>query len=61
MAQEELSAGFVTASAGNHGQAVAWCAKKLGAPCTVYVPDDAVSKGTVDGVDGRSGRKTAAS
>jgi threonine dehydratase len=41
---KEISAGFVTISAGNHGQAVAWCAKKLGAACTVYVPDHAVER-----------------
>jgi threonine dehydratase len=38
---EELSRGFVAVSSGNHGQAVAWCAQKLGARCEVYVPDDA--------------------
>lgn len=42
--EEERAQGFVTVSAGNHGQAVAWCAKKLGASCTVYVPDDAVER-----------------
>ncbi|MDA4129111.1 MAG: pyridoxal-phosphate dependent enzyme [Thaumarchaeota archaeon] len=41
---EELRSGFVTVSAGNHGQAVAWCAKKLGADCTVYVPNDALRR-----------------
>jgi len=41
---EEIKRGFVTVSAGNHGQAVAWCAKRLGAPCTVYVPEDAVER-----------------
>jgi threonine dehydratase len=40
----ELRNGFVTVSAGNHGQAVAWSAMKLGAPCTVYVPEHAVQK-----------------
>lgn len=30
-AGEERRKGFVAVSAGNHGQAVAWCAKKLGA------------------------------
>jgi threonine dehydratase len=39
--EEERRSGFVTCSAGNHGQAVAWCAKKLGAHCVVYVPNDA--------------------
>lgn len=40
--EAERAAGFVTVSAGNHGQAVAWAASRLGAPCTVWVPDDAV-------------------
>lgn len=42
--KEERDRGFVTVSAGNHGQAVAYCAKRLGAACTVYVPDDAVQR-----------------
>ena len=41
---EERARGFVTVSAGNHGQAVAWCARHLGSKCTVWVPDDAVEK-----------------
>jgi threonine dehydratase len=41
MTEQERSRGFVAVSSGNHGQAVAWCAKKLGAPCTVYLPIDA--------------------
>lgn len=41
---EERNRGFVTVSAGNHGQAVAWCARRLGSKCTVWVPDDAVEK-----------------
>lgn len=41
---EERKAGFVTVSAGNHGQAVAWAARRLGAPCTVWVPEDAVER-----------------
>lgn len=41
---EERARGFVTVSAGNHGQAVAWCARKLGAPCTVWVPEGAVQR-----------------
>src|SRR5205814_9432977 len=35
---EERAAGVVAASAGNHGQAVAWAARDLGAPATIYVP-----------------------
>lgn len=41
---EERNRGFITVSAGNHGQAVAWCARHLGSKCTVWVPDDAVEK-----------------
>lgn len=41
---EERNRGFVTVSAGNHGQAVAWCARRLGSKCIVWVPDDAVEK-----------------
>jgi len=38
---EERAAGVVAASAGNHGQAVAWAARELGAPATIYVPQTA--------------------
>jgi threonine dehydratase len=38
---DERAAGVVAASAGNHGQAVAWAARELGAPATIYVPLDA--------------------
>jgi threonine dehydratase len=38
---EERAAGVVAASAGNHGQAVAWAARELGAPATIYVPEAA--------------------
>jgi len=41
---QERKQGFVTVSAGNHGQALAWAAKKVGASCTVYVPEDAVER-----------------
>ena len=37
----ELSDGVVTASAGNMAQGVAWCARQLGVPCRVIVPDRA--------------------
>jgi threonine dehydratase len=36
---ELVTAGLLTASAGNMGQGVAWAAKELGVPCTVTVPD----------------------
>ena len=38
---ERTAAGVWTASAGNMAQGVAWCARRLGVPCTVVVPDDA--------------------
>src|SRR5690349_8718206 len=37
---ERLAAGVVAASAGNHGQAVAWAARELGAPARVFMPQD---------------------
>ncbi len=37
----ERLAGVVAASAGNHGQAVAWAARELGIRATVYMPQDA--------------------
>jgi len=41
LSAEERAAGVVAASAGNHGQAVAWAARELGAPATIYVQLDA--------------------
>jgi threonine dehydratase len=37
----EREAGVVAASAGNHGQAVAWAARELGVRARIYVPLDA--------------------
>jgi threonine dehydratase len=37
----ERAAGVVAASAGNHGQAVAWAARELGVRATVFMPEDA--------------------
>jgi threonine dehydratase len=37
----ERAAGVVTASAGNHGQAVAWAARQAEVPATVFMPEDA--------------------
>jgi threonine dehydratase len=37
----EREAGVVAASAGNHGQAVAWAARQLGVRARIYVPVDA--------------------
>ena len=41
LSAEERGAGVIAASAGNHGQAVAWAAREFGAPATIYVPLDA--------------------
>jgi threonine dehydratase len=38
---EERAAGVVAASAGNHGQAVAWAAREGGIAATIYMPEDA--------------------
>ncbi len=38
---EERRAGVVAASAGNHGQAVAWAAREAGIPATIFMPQDA--------------------
>ena len=35
---DQLERGVVTASAGNMAQGVAWCARRLGIPCTVIAP-----------------------
>ncbi|MDQ3994154.1 MAG: threonine ammonia-lyase [Actinomycetota bacterium] len=37
----ERDAGVVTASAGNHGQAVAWAAREAGVQATIFMPQDA--------------------
>jgi threonine dehydratase len=37
----ERAAGVVAASAGNHGQAVAWAAREIGVPAAVFMPQDA--------------------
>jgi len=41
LSDAERGQGVVAASAGNHGQAVAWAARELGAPATIFVPEDA--------------------
>lgn len=37
---EQRAAGVVAASAGNHGQSVAWAARELGAPARIFMPQD---------------------
>jgi threonine dehydratase len=41
LSDAERSAGVVAASAGNHGQAVAWAAREVGVAARIYVPQDA--------------------
>ena len=41
LAPREREAGVVAASAGNHGQAVAWAAREAGISATVFMPEDA--------------------
>jgi threonine dehydratase len=41
LSEPEKRAGVVAASAGNHGQAVAWAAREAGAKATVFMPQDA--------------------
>ena len=41
LSAREREAGVVTASAGNHGQAVAWAARHAAIPATIFVPENA--------------------
>ena len=41
LTDEQRAAGVVAASAGNHGQAVAWAARQAGIGARIYVPQDA--------------------
>lgn len=41
LSREERAAGVVAASAGNHGQAVAWAAREVGAKARIFMPQDA--------------------
>jgi threonine dehydratase len=41
LGEREREAGVIAASAGNHGQAVAWAARELGVHATVFMPQDA--------------------
>ena len=41
LADARRARGLVTVSAGNHAQAVAWAARRVGVPCAVVMPDDA--------------------
>ncbi len=40
LSDEQRAAGVVAASAGNHGQAVAWAAREVGARARIFMPQD---------------------
>jgi threonine dehydratase len=40
LTHEQRAAGVVAASAGNHGQAVAWAAREVGAHARIFMPQD---------------------
>jgi len=41
LSEAQRASGVVAASAGNHGQAVAWAAREAGIPALIFVPQDA--------------------
>jgi threonine dehydratase len=41
LSAQQRAAGVVAASAGNHGQAVAWAAREIGATARIFMPEDA--------------------
>ena len=41
LSSDERAGGVIAASAGNHGQAVAWAAREAGVRATVFMPEDA--------------------
>lgn len=54
LSARELRSGVVAASAGNHGQAVAYAAGARGAPCRVFMPETA-SVTKVEAIEGYGG------
>ena len=38
LSEAQLQSGVATCSAGNHGKGVAYAARQLGVPATIYVP-----------------------
>ncbi len=43
---EECETGVVAGTAGNHGRALAWAARRRGVPCELFVPHDAPTSKT---------------
>ena len=54
LSPQKRDAGVVTYSSGNHGQAVAWAAQRLGCRAVVVMPDSA-PRVKVEGVEGWGG------
>jgi threonine dehydratase len=54
LAQAERDAGVITYSSGNHGQAIAWAAQRLGCRAVIVMPDSA-PRIKVKGVEGWGG------
>ena len=63
LSEAERRAGVVAASAGNHGQAVAWAAREAGVKATIFMPQDApmakVEPTKNYGAQGRARRRDA--
>lgn len=55
LTDSEAANGVATHSSGNHGQALAWAARRRGIPCHVVMPEDAVAakKQAVAGYGGK--------
>ncbi|EGT35520.1 hypothetical protein CAEBREN_23755 [Caenorhabditis brenneri] len=49
LAKEQGAKGVIAHSSGNHGQALAWSAQKIGIPCTIVVPKNA-PQSKIDGM-----------
>lgn len=49
LSQEDIHRGFITASSGNHGRAVAYAAKALGTKALILLPNT-VSRAKLDGI-----------
>ncbi|HEV8593978.1 MAG TPA: pyridoxal-phosphate dependent enzyme, partial [Thermoplasmata archaeon] len=44
LSAEDRRRGLTTISSGNHGMSLAWAAQRLGVPCVVRVPEEAVPR-----------------
>lgn len=51
LTDEQKSRGIITMSAGNHGQGIAWAARKVGCRAVVFMPENAV-RAKVEAIQG---------